>query len=109
MTLAPPPAMAAHTLYFVAPGTCDHSKCTGEAMGVALSGGLCSSGTTVRLQLSGAAMVNVKCFDSSGGQPLKRGTTHHSIAPGGNWWSRCVSAVSPTGVAAPSLWLAKTT
>src|SRR5207248_11249219 len=99
--------MAAHTLYFVAPGTCDHSKCTGEAIGAVPSGGLCSSGATVRLQFSGAAMVNSKCCDSSGGQPLKSATTHQSISPGGKLWSRCVAVVSATAVGAPSLWLAK--
>ena len=70
--------MAAHTLYFCAPGTCDHSKWMGEAIGVALSGGLCSSGATVRLQFSGAGIRSSKCCDSSGGQPLKDSPDCHS-------------------------------
>src|ERR1051326_2916110 len=80
--VAPLPPIAAHTLYFVAPGDFVQAKCTGEAIGVVPSGGLCSSGATVRLQLSGGAMSNEKCADSSGPQPLKSATTHHSMWPG---------------------------
>src|ERR1051326_808367 len=104
MTLAPLPAIAAHTLYFVAPGDFVQAKCTGEAIGLVPSGGLCRSGATVRLQLSGGAMSNEKCADSSGPQPLKSATTHHSMWPGAKGCSRCVSVVSSSAVGAPSLW-----
>src|ERR1041385_159258 len=82
MTAGSSPSTPAHNLYFVAPGTSDQMKRTGETMPVARSGGECSSGLGLSQPVC-AAMVNLKCAESMDGHQLSNTLTNHARGPAG--------------------------
>src|SRR4029079_784030 len=90
---------AAKTWYRVVPGTALQAKLTG-ALTVVRSPGAVRIDAAVA-QSGGAFRVNVPCADSTLGQPLKRVTTYHSMAPGATLRASDVAAVVPRREAGP--------
>src|ERR1051325_555569 len=90
---------AAKSWYFVAPGTALQAKSTGP-LTLVLSPGTVRIDAAV-VQSGGAVMVNAAGPAATLGQPLKRVTTYHSMAPGATLRASEVDAVVPRSEAGP--------